>query len=319
MYADREITTAARQQTLKAPINCTGVGLHSGLPVAMTMRPAPANTGIVFRRLDLLRGGATEAHATIPARWDAVVDTRLCTVVGNASGATVGTVEHVMSALRGCGIDNLFIDLDGAEVPIMDGSAAPFVFLIECAGITPQAAARRIIRVLRPVSVVEGEKVATLTPASGSSFAFEIDFASAAVRRQEGFVRLEADSFKDEVAEARTFGFLQEVDMLRRAGLARGGSMDNAIVIDGDRVLNEGGLRFDDEFVRHKILDAVGDLYMAGYAIVGHYSGVRSGHALNNKLLHALFADASAYEVVEQVDPAFVAPAWERPMLAATA
>ncbi|TWB21220.1 UDP-3-O-[3-hydroxymyristoyl] N-acetylglucosamine deacetylase [Nitrospirillum amazonense] len=318
MYADREPITAARQQTLKAPINCTGVGLHSGLPVAMTMRPAPVNTGIVFRRVDLLRGGASEAQAAVPARWDAVVDTRLCTVVANATGATVGTVEHVMSALRGCGIDNLIIDLDGAEVPIMDGSAAPFVFLIECAGITQQEAARRVIRVLRPVSVVEGEKVATLTPASGSSFAFEIDFASAAVRRQEGFVRLGADSFKDEVAEARTFGFLQEVDMLRRAGLARGGSMDNAIVIDGDRVLNEGGLRFDDEFVRHKILDAVGDLYMAGYAIVGHYSGIRSGHALNNKLLHALFADASAYEIVEEIDAAFV-PAWEQPLLAATA
>lgn len=311
-----DYSAVAFQQTLKTEIDCTGIGLHSGLPVTMTLRPAPVGTGIVFRRLDLLRGGASEDAATIPALWDRVVDTRLCTMIGNDHGATVGTVEHVMSALRGCGIDNLVIDLNGAEVPIMDGSADPFVFLIDCAGITRQAAPRRVIRVLRTVSISDGDKLATLAPAEHSSFAFEIDFASAAVRHQQKFVHLDRGSFKADVARARTFGFLQEVEMMRNAGLARGGSLDNAVVIDGDRVVNEGGLRYSDEFVRHKILDAVGDLYMAGAPIIGHYSGIKSGHALNNKLLRALFADEEAY-VIE--DASGFIPAWQQPRLAAIA
>lgn len=312
--------TQVFQRTLKAEISCTGVGVHSGLPVTMTLRPAPQDSGIVFRRVDLMQAGAPQAHAIIPALWDGVTDTRLCTVISNAHGAGIGTVEHVMSALRGYGIDNLLIDVTGAEVPIMDGSADPFIFLIECAGVELQTARRRAIRVLRDVSVVDGDKIASLSPGQGSTFSFEIDFASAAVRRQEYFLDLDAESFKADIGRARTFGFLHEVDMLRKAGLARGGSLDNAVVVDGDRVMNESGLRYTDEFVRHKILDAVGDLYMAGLPIIGHYTGVKSGHALNNKLLHALFADERNY-VIEEMDPASLALAgWQaRQPLAAIA
>ncbi|MFC7334115.1 UDP-3-O-acyl-N-acetylglucosamine deacetylase [Rhodocista pekingensis] len=302
----------SRQTTLKAPINCTGTGLHSGQRVNMTLAPAPAGTGIVFRRTDLVAKGATDEQATIPARWDQVVDTRLCTVVGNAYGAQVGTVEHLMSALRGCGIDNLRVDLDGPEVPIMDGSAAPFVFLVECAGRAVQTAPRRHLRILREVRVEAGDKSVALMPAPVSSFRVEIDFSTAAIRRQEGALRLgigEDDrTFKAEVARARTFGFLHEVDMMRKAGLARGGSLENAVVIDGDRIVNEGGLRFGDEFVRHKILDAVGDLYMAGAPIIGHFHGVRPGHEMNNRLLRALFADVGAFRWEETV-PA--RPLWD--------
>jgi len=314
-----EAASVSFQQTLKGPINCTGIGLHSGSRVGMTLVPAAAGSGINFVRTDLLASGRGLAEATVPARWDAVVDTRLCTVVGNATGVTVGTVEHLMSALRGCGIDNLTVELDGPEVPVMDGSAAPFVFLVECSGIQVQDQPRRLLRVLKEVSVVEGEKSAVLTPAAAPGFSFEIDFDSAVVRRQEGHLRLTASSFKAEVARARTFGFLHEVDMMRRAGLARGGSLDNAIVISGDRVMNEGGLRYKDEFVRHKILDAVGDLYLAGAPILGHYSGIRAGHALNNKLLRALFADASAWRLEEPVAPASTADGWTAPRLAASA
>ncbi|HZH28125.1 MAG TPA: UDP-3-O-acyl-N-acetylglucosamine deacetylase [Azospirillaceae bacterium] len=280
------------QQTLKSAIPCTGVGLHSGAKVSMTLRPAAADTGIVFRRTDV----PAEA-AEIPALWNRVVDTKLCTVLGNEHGVTVGTVEHLMAALRGCGIDNCVIELDGPEIPIMDGSAGPFVFLIESAGIVELAAPRRAIRVLKPVSVEDGEKSAAYHPAPVAGFNFEIDFASAAVSRQRGSFRLVSGSFKRELAQARTFGFLHEVEALRKMGLARGGSMENAIVISGDRVLNEGGLRFRDEFVRHKILDSVGDLYLAGHPIIGQFTGIRSGHALNNRLLHALFADSAAYRI----------------------
>lgn len=278
------------QQTLKGAIHCTGTGLHSGARVSMTLRPAPAGSGVVFVRTDW-RGADPE----VPARWDAVVDTRLCTVVGNADGATVGTVEHLMAALAGCGIDNCRIELDGPEVPIMDGSAAPFVFLIECAGTAEQDAPRLALRVLRPVVVEEAGKSAALLPSDVPAYGMEIDFASAAVARQRGRVELLDGVFKREIARARTFGFLHEVEAMRKAGLARGGSLENAIVVSGDTVLNEGGLRFEDEFVRHKILDGIGDLYLAGAPILGRFHGVRSGHALNNRLLRALFADDAAW------------------------
>jgi UDP-3-O-[3-hydroxymyristoyl] N-acetylglucosamine deacetylase len=278
------------QQTLKDAIHCTGVGLHSGARVSMTLRPAPVGAGVSFVRTDV-----AGRDRVVPARWDAVADTRLCTVVANADGVTVGTVEHLMAALAGCGVDNCTVELDGPEVPIMDGSSAPFVFLIECAGVAEQDAPVMALRVLKAVTVVDGGKSAALVPSDEPSYSMEIEFASAAVSRQRFRVALGPGVFKRELARARTFGFLHEVEAMRKAGLALGGSLDNAIVVSGDRVLNDGGLRFADEFVRHKVLDGIGDLHLAGGPILGAFHGVKSGHALNNRLLHALFADPSAW------------------------
>jgi UDP-3-O-[3-hydroxymyristoyl] N-acetylglucosamine deacetylase len=279
-----------RQQTLKAPIHCTGIALHCGRKITMTLKPASVDAGVVFRRTDV-KGTV----ADVPATWDRVVDTRMCTVLGNEHGVTVGTVEHLMAAFSGLGIDNALVEIDGPEVPIMDGSAGPFVFLIECAGVVEQAAPRRVIRVLKAVAVEQGRAAARLVPGPCLSLNFEIDFANATVARQQIALGLVNGTFRKELAHARTFGFLDEVEKLWAAGLARGGSLDNAVVIAGDRVLNQEGLRYDDEFVRHKALDAVGDLYLAGGPIVGTFSGVCSGHAINNRLLRALFADPAAW------------------------
>jgi UDP-3-O-[3-hydroxymyristoyl] N-acetylglucosamine deacetylase len=279
-----------RQKTLKGPIHCSGIGLHTGNKVSVTLTPGAPDTGVVFLRTDL-----PAARAVIQADHRNVVDTRLCTAVANKHGAQVATVEHLMAALAGCEIDNLQVRLNGAEVPAMDGSAEPFVFLIECAGIVEQAQPRRAIEVLRPVSAGGDDRFASLAPAAGSLFSVEIDFDNPAVARQEYGLALTQDSFKNELSRARTFGFLHEVDALRAQGLARGGSLDNAVVISGDKVLNEGGLRFEDEFVRHKVLDSVGDLYLAGAPICGHYRGLRAGHRLNNQLLRALLADERAW------------------------
>jgi UDP-3-O-[3-hydroxymyristoyl] N-acetylglucosamine deacetylase len=303
------------QQTLKRPIHCTGVGLHSGARVSLRIKPAAVDSGIVFVRTDP-RGG----HAVIPARWDHVVDTRLCTVIGNGRGVNVGTIEHLMAALAGTGIDNAVIEIDAPEVPIMDGSAAPFVFLIECAGIEQQAARRQVLRLCRRVTVGDANRRAVLTPGAGHGFDFEIAFDSAVMAHRTGSFELTEGSFKQEIARARTFGFLHEVEELRRLGLARGGSLDNAVVISGDTVLNEEGLRYDDEFVRHKILDSIGDLYLAGHRIIGHFHGWRSGHALNNQLLRALFADAGSYVIDEMTAADLAAEAWDySPRLAASA
>ncbi len=292
---------APRQRTLKTSIRCKGVGLHSGAAVTLTLRPGAPNTGVVFRRTDV-----AEDRALIPARWANVSDTRMNTCIANEHGTAVRTIEHLMAALAGQQVDNALIDIDGPEVPVMDGSAAPFLFLIECAGVVEQPAPRRAVRILKPVTVRDGEKSATLMPAAGGfSLQFEIDFADPAIARQECFVHLGDGAFKTEISRARTFGFEHEVEALRAAGLARGGSLDNAVVIGTDhRILNEDGLRYDDEFVRHKVLDAVGDLYLAGAPIIGHFEGVRSGHALNNALLRALMADESAWELVEEPAPA---------------
>jgi len=281
-----ELDGFVSQRTLKTSINCSGVGLHSGARITMTLHPAEENFGIHFKRTDI-------ASAVIPALWDHVVDTRMCTTIGNRDGVSIGTVEHLMAALAGCGIDNALIELNGPEVPIMDGSSQPFVFLVECAGVVEQNAPRRIIRILKPVSVNAGE--ATLSPGTHLSLDFEIDFDSAAVSQQTLSIGIVNGSFAKELARARTFGFLHDVEALREAGLAKGGSLDNAIVVSGDKILNEGGLRYDDEFVRHKALDALGDLYLAGASIVGRFQGVCSGHATNNALLYALFADADAW------------------------
>ncbi len=280
----------------------------------MTLKPADVNTGITFIRTDVAAGSRA-----IPALWDRVTDTRLCTLISNDQGVSVGTVEHLMAALRGCGIDNCVVELNGPEVPVMDGSSAPFVFLIECAGIRSQAASRSVIRVLKPVEVRDGDKLASFVPSNDFTFSMEIEFPTRVVSRQRGYFRLADGTFKTELARARTFGFLKDVEQLRRTGLALGGSLENAIVINGDRIMNPEGLRFTDEFVRHKILDSVGDLYLAGAPVLGHFHGVKSGHALNNRLLRALLADEGAwcYDTMDAVDPD--ADAWQAQGLARTA
>jgi UDP-3-O-[3-hydroxymyristoyl] N-acetylglucosamine deacetylase len=284
-----------RQKTLKSSIHCAGTGLHSGSRIALALHPAEAGTGIRFRR----------GRVEIPALHDHVVDTRLCTTLGDGHGTVVATVEHLMGALAGCGIDNAVIEVSGPEVPIMDGSAEPFVFLIDCAGIVEQDAPRRAIEIRRRVAVGDATRGVSLMPApnaGGLSVSFEIEFESAAINRQEVFVPAAPAVFRREVSAARTFGFAHEVEQLRAAGLARGGSLENAVVISGDRVLNAEGLRFTNEFVRHKVLDCLGDLYLAGAPILGHAHGSRSGHAMNNRLLAALFADPRAWRMVPMTE-----------------
>lgn len=284
-----------RQRTLGRAIACVGVGLHSGVRVAMTLNPAPVGSGIVFRRTDL------PGSPAIRALWSSVGDTRLNTCLTDGKGAEVRTVEHLMAALAAKGVDNAVIDLDGGEVPAMDGSAAPFLFLIECVGTVAQASPRRGLKVLREVGVVEGDRRARLVPGRGGlELAIEVAFAQTVIGRQAFAGVFDETSFKSELSRARTFGFAQEVEAMQAAGLGRGGSLDNTVVVadDGSRVLNEDGLRYPDEFVRHKALDAVGDLYLAGMPIIGRFEGVRSGHALNNRLLRELFADPSAWRVV---------------------
>ena len=294
MAADRvSPAKAARQQTLKNSIHCSGIALHSGAKVSMTLHPAEANSGIVFRRTDA--DGGTE----IQALWKNAVETPLCTTLVDPKGNRVATIEHLMSALNGCGIDNVVIELNGPEVPIMDGSAAPFVFLIECAGVAVQDCPRRAIRILSETTVSEPHRSATLSPGAGFTVGFEIDFGDTMIGHQEWFTEVSEGAFKRDVARARTFGFVQEIDKLRAMGLARGGSLDNAIVVDGKEIMNEEGLRYRNEFVRHKVLDSIGDLYLAGAPIIGHFQGDRAGHALTLRLLHALFADTDAWEWTE--------------------
>lgn len=280
----------ALQQTLKSQVSCCGTGLHSGDKVSMTLLPAPSHTGIVFRRTD------ADGHGLeIAAHVDNVVDDRMCTTLGDGDGASIATVEHLMAALSGCGIDNLYVEVDGAELPIMDGSAAPFVFLIECAGVVAQDAPRRAIEILKPIKIEDKDSQVELLPGDGFSLGFEIDFQSAAIGRQDMTVELVTGTFKSELSRARTFGFIEEVAQLRAMGLALGGSLDNAVVVSGDEVLNEGGLRYRNEFVRHKILDSIGDLYLAGAPIIGRFKGLRSGHALNHAILRSLLADQSCW------------------------
>jgi UDP-3-O-[3-hydroxymyristoyl] N-acetylglucosamine deacetylase len=293
-----------RQRTLRGSAECSGVGVHSGEKVSMRLMPAPENSGIVFIRTDLMNGAR---H--IPARWDHVVDTRLCTVIGNEHGGTVATIEHLMAALHAYGVDNAYVEIDGAEVPVMDGSSDPFVFLIEMAGVEEQNAPHRVIEILAPVQVGHGIKEARLVPDAEARFSFEIDFDQAPISRQQYEFVLSTEGFKNQISRARTFGFYEEVDQLRKAGFARGGSLHNAIVIKGDDIMNEEGLRYNDEFVRHKLLDAVGDLALAGAPILGHFHGRCSGHALNNQLLRAVFADPLAWREVEAAEMEEIAAA----------
>ncbi|MBF0446063.1 MAG: UDP-3-O-acyl-N-acetylglucosamine deacetylase [Magnetococcales bacterium] len=280
------------QRTLKNTIRCTGIGLHSGRKVYMSIRPASENTGIIFHRTDL-------NGALVPANVANISDTRLCSTVANSQGDVVSTVEHLMAAFAGLGVDNAFVDLDGPEVPIMDGSAAPFVFLIQCAGVVEQKLPKKWIRIKKKVTVKDGEKSASFEPLDHFKISFLIDFNHPIISQQGLEMDISETTFIKDVSRARTFGFLKDMEMLRSNGLAKGGSLDNAIVIGDFRILNEGGLRYEQEFVRHKIIDAIGDLYLLGHPVQGHFKGVRSGHALNNALLNSLLAQKDAWEFVE--------------------
>lgn len=291
-----------RQKTLRSPISCSGIALHSGKKTTLTLKPAPVNSGICFVRTDVAAtddGSPSNAKATIRAQWDKVVDTRLCTVLANDHGVTLATVEHLMAALAGCAIDNAIIEVDGPEIPAMDGSAAPFVLLLECAGIKEQSALRQVLRINKSVRVSDDFGHVSLHPGPGFRMGFTIEFDNPVIGTQSGCLNLGEAAFKDQISRARTFGFMTDVEKLQANGLALGGSTGNAVVISGDRVLNDGGLRFEDEFVRHKMLDAVGDLYLCGHPIQGRFEGHRSGHALNNLLLRALMADHDAWTLTE--------------------
>lgn len=280
-----------KQRSIKAVIHATGVGLHSGQKVYMTLRPAPVNTGVVFIRSDLPQPNSIRAEAR------RVGDTRLSTCLEEA-GVRVATVEHLMSAISGLGIDNLFVELTSAEVPIMDGSAGPFVFLLQSAGIEEQKAAKKYIRIKKPIQVADGDKWARFEPFNGFKLTYTIAFDHPVFDADNSSVTINfADtSYAQEVSRARTFGFMQDVETLRSMGLAQGGSLDNAIVMDEYRVLNEDGLRYKDEFVRHKILDAVGDLYLLGHPLIGAFHGYKAGHALHNRLLRELMQEQAAWE-----------------------
>ncbi len=282
-----------KQRTLKTVVRASGVGLHGGVKVNMTLRPAAPDSGIVFRRVDL------PEPVDIPAQALLVGDTRMCSCL-ERDGVKVGTIEHVMSALCGLGIDNAWIDLDAPEVPILDGSAAPFVFLIQSAGIEEQNVAKKFIRVTRPIEVSDGDKWAKFEPFDGYRLSFSIVFNHPAISKsaQKAEIDFAEQSYVREISRARTFGFMQEVEYLRENGLALGGGLENAIVLDEFRVLNQDGLRYGDEFVKHKILDAVGDLYLLGHPLLAAYSSHKGGHALNNQLARALLAQQDAWTLV---------------------
>ena len=281
------------EHTLAGPAICAGVGVHSGERVRLSIRPAPAGHGVVFVRADV-----RDRDNRVPVSGEAVVDARLNTTIANAEGVTVSTIEHLMAALAALGVSNAVIELDGPELPIMDGSALPFVQLLDRAGFRRQETPQRFIEVREPIEVVEGDKWARLTPCDRYEMAFEIDFDSAAIGNQRVDFVVDEQTFRDEICAARTFGFAHEVEALRRAGLARGGSLENAVVIDGDAILNPGGLRMEREFVRHKALDAIGDLYVLGAPLLARYEGFKGGHALNNKLVRELLARPEAWRVV---------------------
>ena len=303
-----------RQRTLKNVIRATGVGLHTGKKVYLTLRPAAPDTGVVFRRVDL------DVPVEVHARPDNVSDTRLSTTLGEGE-ASISTVEHLLSAFAGLGIDNAYVDLSAPEVPIMDGSAGPFVFLIQSAGVEEQNAPKRFIRIKNRVVVEEGDKWASFEPFDGFKVSFSIDFKHPAfnAKRQQAVIDFSSTSFVKEVSRARTFGFMRDIEILRQNNLALGGSLDNAVVVDDYRVLNEDGLRYEDEFVKHKILDAIGDLYLLGHSLIGHFSGHKSGHALNNKLLRTLVAEKSAWEEVTFADAARAPISYMKPVSVAKA
>lgn len=283
-----------RQRTLKKTVEATGIGLHSGSKVHLTLRPALAHTGIVFRRVDL------DPAVDIPAKAELVRETTLCTCLVTDDGVRVSTVEHIMSALAGLGVDNAIIEVDAAEIPVMDGSAAPFVYLLQQAGIEELNATKRFIRIKQAVRVEDGDKWAEFSPHDGFRVDFTIDFSHPAIAadKQHKVLELSGASFVKEVSRARTFGFMRDFEYLQANNLARGASLDNAIGLDEFRILNEDGLRYEDEFVTHKVLDAIGDLYMAGYGIVGRFTAYKSGHSVNNQMVRALLQQSEAWELV---------------------
>jgi UDP-3-O-[3-hydroxymyristoyl] N-acetylglucosamine deacetylase len=284
----------AFQHTLRTPALFAGVGVHTGAYTRVAVHPAGIDEGIVFVRTDV-----ADQDNRVPVSGEAVCKTQLGTVIRNAAGVTVSTIEHLMSALVMLGIDNAVVELDGPEMPIMDGSAEPFVRLLDRAGRRPQAASRRFIEILETVEVVDGDKRAALKPSHRFEMAFEIRFPSAVIGRQAIDMPMDEQAFRREIADCRTFGFVHEVEALRGVGLARGGSLENAVVIEGDRVLNPEGLRRSDEFVRHKALDAIGDLFVLGAPVIGRFEGVLAGHSLNNQLVRALLARADAWRIVD--------------------
>ena len=300
-----------RQRTLKNVIRATGIGLHTGKKVYLTLRPAAVDSGIIFRRVDL------DTPMEIEANPENVGDTRLSTTLIKGS-VRVSTVEHLLSAFAGLGIDNAYVDLSAPEVPIMDGSAGPFVFLVQSAGIEEQNAPKRFIRIKRTVIVEDGDKWARFDPFEGFKVSFKIDFEHPVFRNrsQTTSVDFSSTSFVKEVSRARTFGFMRDIEQLRANDLALGGSLDNAVVMDDYRVLNEDGLRYDDEFVKHKVLDAIGDLYLLGCSLIGEFSGYKSGHALNNRLLRALLADSEAWETATFDDIDLAPISFTQPILA---
>ena len=296
------------QHTVKSPIEMSGIGLHSGKTVSLRILPAAADHGVVFKRVDLADG-----TNIIPASFDRVVDTRLCTLIANEFGAKVGTIEHLMAALRGCGIDNALVELDAAEVPVMDGSSRQFVEAIDTVGAKAQSKPRRAIKILKDITVKDGDKMVRLSPSNVPVYAGRIEFTHASIGAQEYSLKLVNGNFRHDVSDCRTFGFFKEAEMLRAAGLGLGGSLDNAIILNDEGVMNPDGLRCTDEFIRHKILDAVGDLALGGY-IIGAYDGFKAGHALNNAVLHALYADPTAwmpvdlYVEIDEADAAVYGP-----------
>ncbi len=300
-----------KQRTLKNVIRATGVGLHTGKKVYLVLRPAPANTGIVFRRVDL------EPPVGIKATPNNVGDTSLATTLVKGD-VRIATVEHLLSAFAGFGVDNAYVDLSADEVPIMDGSAGPFVFLIQSAGVEEQNAVKRYIRIRRTVRVEDGDKWAMVGPFKGFKVGFTIEFDHPVFNDRDGFAEIDfsTTSFVKEVSRARTFGFQRDVELLQERNLALGGSLDNAVVVDDYRILNEDGLRYNDEFVKHKILDAIGDLYLLGHSLVGAFRGYKSGHALNNRLLKALLADSEAWELVSYKDEVEVPISFMQPLAA---
>jgi UDP-3-O-[3-hydroxymyristoyl] N-acetylglucosamine deacetylase len=285
------------QKTIANKVSCVGVGLHSGIKTTITLKPAPEDTGVAFIRTDV-----KDKDNQVVASYKNVSNTMLGTTLCNKDGVRVSTVEHLMAALWGCGIDNCIIEIDGPEVPIMDGSSEPFVFLADCAGIKQQNKGRKVIEVLKEIRVSESDKsdsgYISISPAEGFSVGLEIDFGNNIISNQKAIFDSRDVTFKGELCRARTFCFEQEVDVMRKNGLARGGSLDNAIVVNGGGVINKDGLRYSNEFVRHKVLDCIGDIYLAGAYLKGHLSGFKSGHSLNNRLLHEFFADENAWRIV---------------------
>jgi UDP-3-O-[3-hydroxymyristoyl] N-acetylglucosamine deacetylase len=281
------------QKTINSKISCSGVGLHNGIKSSITLFPAPCNTGIVFRRTDI--GGE---NGVIKANYKNVIGTNLGTTLTNQFGVKVSTIEHLMAAIWGCGIDNLFIDINSSEVPIMDGSSEPFVFLIECAGINIQEEPRRILEIIKKVRVEDKDKFVEVEPSREFSIDLHIDFDNKQIQEQKFDYHSTFTSFKNDICRARTFGFKHEIDHLHKIGLAKGGSLDNAILVDENGIVNQEGLRYRDEFVRHKTLDFIGDIYLAGYYILGHFNASKAGHGINNKLLNELFKDESAWRII---------------------